>query len=163
MKKAANQPKRFAQPGRGGSADLQHFSGASLQPASLLSETLQISFEKQSLSQHRSPSCTSGDSTVGLRNRAGAHVRQLRDATPCVAAVAVLLLGWAEVSLQTLPASKVGGQGKAEGAGAHPHAAGKRSERDVLAQPLRDHRCCSPQAEPPPATLRDTGRAQAAA
>ena len=171
MKKAANQPKCFAQPGREGSTDPQRFSGASLKPASFWSETLQVSFEKQSWSQDLSRSSMSGNATLGVKNWPGASVCRLRDVMPCVAATLVLLLSWVEVSpqillgpwgLQDVRAGQDGGCW-----GSSPHSrdtlGGKHRERDVLAQPTWDHRCCSPRAEPPPATHYDSVRAQAAA
>lgn len=103
LKKAANQPKCFAQPRRGSSTDPQCFSGALLKPASFWSETFQVSFKKQSWSQDWSPSPVCGDSAVGKKNwlREGMHC--LRDAILHVRATLVLLLSWAEVSLKILP------------------------------------------------------------
>lgn len=111
VEKATKESKCFAQPGRGGSADAQRFSGVSLNPALFWSETLQVCFEKQSWSQHCSPSSMAGDSTVGMKNWLGARVQQLGDATPRVVAVLVLLLSWEAVSLKTISASKPGRTG----------------------------------------------------
>lgn len=55
--------------------DPKCFLGASLQPATFWSKTLQVYFENQSWLQNLSPSCMSGRSTAGVKNWPKVHQR----------------------------------------------------------------------------------------